>query len=159
MKLDALGRQLAVAHAHHYSAAARALLEAARQLGLDHERVIAPHRERRGQAAKDRAAVVLDRGGLAVDRLVQCDASSEGLRERLVAQTYAERRDPRLGHAARELDRDAGLLRRARPRRDDAAIVSSREQLSDGRAVVARGLDARPQLAQVLDEVVGEGVV
>src|SRR5256714_13210044 len=69
MKLDALGRQLAVAHAHHYSAAARALLEAARQLRLEHERVIAPHPERRGQAAKDRAAVVLDRGGLAVDRL------------------------------------------------------------------------------------------
>src|SRR5213082_2182247 len=128
MKLDALGRQLAVAHAHHYSAAARALLEAARQLRIDHERVIAPHHERRGQAAKDRAAVVLDRGGLAVDRLVQRYASSERLRERLVSQAHAERWDPRLGHAARELDRDAGLLRSARTRRDHAAVVSRREQ-------------------------------
>ena len=46
--------------------------DSSRQSGsslVDDERVVAPDRQRRAQAAEDRAAVVLDRRGLAVDRL------------------------------------------------------------------------------------------
>ena len=45
------------------------------------------------------------------------------------------------------------------PGRDDDAVVAAREQLVDVGAVVAHDLDLGPELAQVLDEVVGERVV
>ncbi len=61
VELDALGRQLAVAQPHQHAAAARGLLQAVGQLRVDHQRVVAPDRQRRGQAAEDRAPVVLDR--------------------------------------------------------------------------------------------------
>ena len=41
---------------------------------VDHERVVAPHGQRRGQAGEDRAPVVLDRRRLAVDGHVAHDA-------------------------------------------------------------------------------------
>ena len=47
VELHALGGQLAMAQAHQHAAAARGLLQAVRQLGVDHERVVAPHRQRR----------------------------------------------------------------------------------------------------------------
>ena len=47
--------------AHQHAAAARGLLQAVGQLGIDDQRVIAPDRQRRRQPAEDRAAVVLDR--------------------------------------------------------------------------------------------------
>ena len=45
------------------------------------------------------------------------------------------------------------------PGRDDDAVGRALEQLVDGRDVVAHDLDLGAQLAQVLDEVVGERVV
>src|SRR4028119_1758527 len=47
----------------------------------------------------------------------------------------------------------------ARPRRGAAAVPLALEQLVDLRRVVADGAHVRPQLAQVLHEVVGERVV
>jgi hypothetical protein len=43
---------------------------------------------------------VLDHAGLAVHRLVAHDLPAEGLRERLVAEADAERRDPASGSVA-----------------------------------------------------------
>ena len=51
-----------------------AVRRASRQSGswlVDHQRVVAPDRQRRGQSAEDRAAVVLDARRLAVHRRVQ----------------------------------------------------------------------------------------
>ena len=48
---------------------------------------------------------------------------------------------------------------RARARRDDDAVGPRRDEIGDGRAVVAHDVDLRTQLPQVLDEVVGERVV
>src|SRR4029077_8004720 len=58
-----------------------------------------------------------------------------------------------------ELERDPGVVGRARPRRDDAAFEPHLEPLRHGRAGVAHGLDLGLQLAEVLHEVVGERVV
>ena len=124
MELHALGRQLAMAQAHHHAAAARGLLQAGGQLRVDDQRVVAPHRQRRGQPGEDRAPVVLDGGGLAVDGRVQHDAPAEGLGERLVAEAHAERGDARLGQAPHHLERDPGLIGSARPGRDNAALVA-----------------------------------
>jgi hypothetical protein len=102
---------------------------------------------------------VLDGRRLAVDGDVAHHASTERLGERLVAQADPERRDAGLGEAADGLQRDTGLVGRARPRRDEHAVGRALEQRVGGGDVVAHDLDLRPQLAEELDEVVGERVV
>src|SRR5580704_6616338 len=49
MELDSLRWQLAVAQAHQHAVSARGLLQAVGQLRVDHERVVAPHRQGRGE--------------------------------------------------------------------------------------------------------------
>ena len=159
VELDALGRQLAVAGAHHHVAEAGAQLELVGQLGVGDQRVVAAGDQRARQAGVDRPPVVLDLGVLAVDRLALHGAAAERLDQRLVAEADPQHRRPRLGEGADRLDRDAGLGRRAGAGRDDEAVGAAPEQLVDRGAVVADHLDLRPQLAQVLDQVVGEAVV
>src|SRR5919204_362553 len=53
----------------------------------------------------------------------------------------------------------ARIVGRARTRRDDHAVEGALQQVVGGCAVVAHDLEVAPQLAQVLDEVVGERVV
>src|ERR1700685_991150 len=159
MELHALGRQLAVAQGHQHSPAPGGLLEAVGQVGVDHERVVAPDRERRGEAVEDRAPVMLDARGLAMHRLVELPAPAEGLRERLVAKAHPQRGHPRLRHPAHELQRDPGLLGRAWTGRDHAALIRALEQLVHAGPVVADDVDLGPQLAEVLHEVVSERVV
>ena len=156
VELDALGRQLAVAGAHHHVAEAGAELELVGQVGVGDQRVVAAGDQRARQAGEDRPAVVLDLGVLAVDRLALDDAAAEGLDQRLVAEADAEHRRPGLGEGADRLDRDPGLGRRAGAGRDDEAVGAALEQLADLGPVVADDLDLGPELAQVLDEVVGE---
>src|SRR4051794_23091552 len=160
VELHALRGQLAVADRHDDAAAGGGDLEDGRQRFLLHDqRVIAPHGQRRGDAREDRAAVVGDRRRLAMHREVADDGAAEGLGERLVAQADAERRDAGLGKPLDDLEADARLVRGARAGRDDDAVGPSLEQLVDVRGVVAHDVELAPQLAQVLDEVVGEGVV
>ena len=151
---------VAVADAHdHPAAGARHLEIVAQGVRVDDERVVAPHRQRRAEAGVDRPAVVLDRRGLAVDGLVAHDGGPVGLREGLVPQADAERRDAGLGEGADRLHGDPGLVRRAGPGRDDDAVPAAVEEILDARAVVAHDVQVGPELAQHLDEVVGEGVV
>src|SRR3954454_14621554 len=102
---------------------------------------------------------MLDLGRLAVHGKVADDLAAERLRHRLVAEADAERLHAGLREAAHHLDADPGLVGRARARRDDHAVVALVEQLVHGRRVVAHDLQIRPELAQILDEVVGERVV
>ena len=87
------------------------------------------------------------------------DLAAERLPHRLVAEADAERLDAGLGEAAHGLDADAGLVGRARAGADDDAVVVVLQQLVDGCDVVADHFEVGPELAQVLDEVVGERVV
>src|SRR4051794_29235661 len=159
VELHAQRGKVAVADRHHHAAAPGRDLEAVRQLGVGDQRVVAADRQRVRQAGEQAAAVVLDVRRLSVHRDVADDRAAERLHERLVAEADAERRHARLGEAAHDLDRHAGLVRRARPGRDDHAVEALLEQLVDLRRVVAHGHRLGPQLAQVLDEVVGERVV
>src|SRR3954447_20960913 len=159
MELDTGRGQLAVAHRHQHPAAPRRRLERLGQLRLDHQRVVAPDGERAGQPLEQAAAVVLDLRRLAVHGHVAHHPAAVRLGQRLVAEAHAERRDPRLGEAPHRLNGDPGLVRGAGPGRDDDAVPPAPEQIVDRGGVVAHRLDLRPQLAQVLDEVVGEGVV
>src|SRR5215212_74247 len=160
VELDALGGQAAVADAHEDAAAVGGGLELVGQaLGRDHERVVAPDRQRVGQAGVDALAVMGDLGGLAVDRVVGGDGCAERLAHRLMPQADAEGGHAGLGEAARDDEADAGLVRRARAGRDHDALVRPLEQPVGVGLVVADDLDVRAELAQVLDEVVGEAVV
>ena len=85
--------------------------------------------------------------------------AAERLDHRLVPEADAQRRDPGLGEGAGGLDRDPRLGRRARPGRDHQPVGAALEQLGDGSPVVADHVELRPELTQVLDEVVGERVV
>src|SRR4051812_27263712 len=160
VELDALRRQLAVPDAHDHLAVPGGALEAVGQGGLDDERVIAAGHERGFEAAEDRPAVVLDRRGLAVHGLAAHHTAPERVRERLQAHADAEHRDARLGRARDQLDRHAGVVRRLPgPGRDDHAVRPPRHELIGAGGVVAHHLQLGPELAQVLDEVVGERVV
>ena len=136
-------------------------LELVRQVRVHDQRVVAP-----GRRAGSRRPAKMDRpswrhlGGLAVHGLADHDAAAEGLRQRLVAEAHA--RAPgcpprRTGGRPRSRcpRRPAGRARaRSRP-----GPAPRAQQLVDRRAVVAHHVGLRPQLAQVLDEVVGEAVV
>ena len=159
MELDALGGQLAVAGAHHHVAEAGAQLELVGQVGVGDQRVVAAGDQRRRQPVEDRAAVVLDLGVLAVDRLALDGRAAEGLDQRLVAEADAEHRRAGLGEGAdrlAEIPASAGVqgpgetTRRSAPRSSSSSTVG---------LVVADDLDLGAELAQVLDQVVGEGVV
>src|SRR5262245_5038312 len=112
-----------------------------------------------GQAGEDARIVVVDGRGLAVHDTRRADhVAAEGGADRLVAEADAEDRD-RAREALDQRHRDAGLARRARSRRDDDAVGRQRRDLRETDAVVAPPLDLRPELREILHEVVGEGVV
>ncbi len=63
------------------------------------------------------------------------------------------------GEALDQLDRDARFLRRARTRRNHDAFRFAADNFFDGDFVVAMHFDLATQLAEILGEVVGEGIV
>src|SRR4051794_26866799 len=159
MELDADRGERPVAHGHQDAAAVRGGFELVRK-GLVHDqRVIARDGQRVGEAGEDALAVVGDRGRLAVHGQMPDDPAAERLAHRLVAEADAEGLDARLGEAAHHLDADAGLVGRARAGAHDDAVVVSLQQLVDRGGVVSDHVEVGPELAQVLDEVVGERVV
>src|SRR5436305_1540234 len=159
VELDALGGQLAMPEAHDRGAVHRRALEAVGQVRVDHQGVVAAGQDRRLEALEDRPPVVLDLRGLTVDRLSAHHARAERLGQRLVAEAHAQHRYARLGERADRVHRDAGVVGRARPGRDDHAVGLARAHLADALDVVPHHLDLSPEDAQVLDEVVRERVV
>jgi hypothetical protein len=161
VELHALDRQLLVAHAHDLAVLGPGSdlqhLGAAR--ALDGQRVVAVHRELRGQPSEHALLRGGDDAGLAVHELLRAnDLAAKGRTNALVPQTHAQ--DGQL--AGKVLDgshRDTGFQRRARAGRDHHAIRCARSDALDGDLVVAEHLHIRAQLAEVLDDVVGEAVV
>jgi len=76
----------------------------------------------------------------------------------LVAEAHAQDRDP-AGEIRDGGVGDAGVVRRAGPRADDQMGGIARGDLRDRHGVVAEHFRLRAQLAQKLNEVVGEGIV
>src|SRR5438046_9905101 len=119
-----------------------------------------PGRDERVREPREQAAaVVADRRGLAVHlRLRARDGGAERLPDRLVAEADAEDRRGR-AEAPDHLEGDPRLVGVAGTRRDDNALGCPREDAREVNGVVAQHLEPGAELAQVLDEVVGEGVV
>src|SRR5215207_2840886 len=162
VELHALHLEEAVAQAHDDAVGRRGRdFEAVRQtLALDDERVVARGGEAVFEPLEDRPAVVANLGRLAVDGLGAAhDAPAEDLPDGLVAEAHAEHRHV-TGERADHLQRHPRLVRRARPRRDDDAVGAYLLlDLTDRHLVVATHFDLRPELAEVLHEVVCERVV
>src|SRR5437867_6405696 len=101
----------------------------------------------------------MDGRGLAVhDARRAHDRAAEGGADRLMAEADAEDRQA-AGGALDQRHRDAGLARRAGTRRDDDRVGTERLDLVESDGVVAPHVDLGAELAEVLDEVVGERIV
>src|SRR6185503_10238183 len=123
VELHAFDRERLVAHAHDLSVIGpRADLEASGQARpLDRKRMIAGCLETVGQSFEYAAAVVVDRGDLAVHQLGGVnDVPAESLAYALVAQAHPQDRSL-AGKALDERHRDARFVGRARPGRNDDA--------------------------------------
>jgi hypothetical protein len=155
-------RPLAVADSHDLAVGgAGRHLERRRAAGrVDHQGVVARRFEGRFDAREDSAPIVLDRRDLAVhDGAGAHDAAAECHPDRLVAQAYPEQGHAPPGAGPHHLDGDAGAVRLSRARRDHHAVGIEREQLRHRGRVVAEDVHLRAKLAQILDEVVREGIV
>ena len=108
-----------MAHGHHLSVGGGGgNLELVRDAG-DREGVVAARGQLVRDPGKEAAAVVLDRGRLAVDELPRRpDGASEGFGQRLVAEADAERGDAG-GESLQDLDGRAGGGRAAGTGGDD----------------------------------------
>src|SRR5258707_15559573 len=99
--------------------------------------MVAGRGHRRGQAAKDGLAIVLNLTGFAMHKVLRANhLASEGRADRLVSEAHAEHR-----YLARkvpyELNADAGFLQSAGSGRMQATFAVHRLDLSDGHFVVA----------------------
>src|SRR5438477_12763056 len=84
--------------------------------------------------------------------------AAEGFADGLVAEAYSKDRSfP--GHVTNEGNEDPCLTRGAWARRKKNAIRLERFDLSYRQLIVAAHFDLRSQLSEILDEVVGEGIV
>ncbi|MNH13845.1 hypothetical protein D3C81_839810 [compost metagenome] len=135
-------------------------LQAFRQgFTLDHQRVIAGYSQRIVQTGKHTLVLVVYRTGLAMHDLAGTyDIATKGLANGLVTQANAENRQL-AGKMQDGLDGNTGLGRGARAGGNHDALGVQGFDLGDGQLVIANDLDLSTQLAEVLHDVVGEGVI
>jgi hypothetical protein len=108
---------------------------------------------------KDSFVVVHDGAGLAVHEVAGADdATSEGLADGLMTEAYAQHWNPSR-EVANQFDADAGLAGRAGSGRNDNAFWTHRFYLLHRDLVVAADFNFLTQFADVLDQVVGKGIV
>ena len=113
----------------------------------------------RGESAEDGLAVVLDRAGLAVHQVLGADdLSAESGADGLMSEADAEHGNF-AGEVADDVDADAGVLRGAGAGGDDDALGMHGGDFGDGHLVIAAHFDVSAQFSEILDEVVGEGIV
>ena len=161
MELHSLDIEFSVPDAHdHPVLGPGGALQSRGQIPVDHQGMVSRGYERLWQSGEDRLTVVVDEGGLAVDRrLPPDDPPAVDLADRLVTQT-----DPENGTHSSErgygFQTHAGFGRSAGPRRDDKMGETVPTDAVDRHLVVAEHVDPRARdLPQVLHQVVGEGVV
>src|ERR1700733_16046154 len=112
-----------------------------------------------GKTLKDSFVIVHHRAGLAMHEMRGAShAAAEGFPDRLVSQT-----DPEHGNfsceVADQIDADARLMRRARPGRDYDPLGVHFLDLAHRDLIVTTDFHLGARLPDVLDQVVGEGIV
>src|SRR6185437_4176717 len=165
VKLDAFHGVTAVPQPHNY---ARAIVFAGfgadfkirgQALFGDDERVVAGGRQRLGRTAKEGSAIVLDFADLAMHHLRRAhNLAPEGGADGLVSQADTQNR-LLAGKMANQFNADAGFMRRTwAGRNQDVAGIES-FNIPDGNLVIAAHLNGLTHLAEILHQVVGEGIV
>jgi hypothetical protein len=101
----------------------------------------------------------LDFAGFAVHQFGSThDFAAERRADGLMSQTHSQHR-----HIARKMadqfNADSGLLRRARPGREQNPLGVHRLYVGNGELIVPAHQHVGAQFAQILDQVVGEGIV
>ena len=113
-----------------------------------------------GRPAKTPAPWWLDGAELAVDDLAGADdLAAEGLADRLVAEADADERRAGLGGGGDQREADAGVVGGAGAGGEQDGGGAHRHRRLHVDLVVAADLRVGPELAQVVEEVVGEAVV
>ncbi len=157
MELDADDGIVAVLQPHHLAIAGEGGHgQRLRQRLLDNQGVVARSRKRAGHAVEQPLAVVIDARCFAVHQPRRArHHPAVDLAHALVAQADAEdgRRRPQL---ADDLVGDAAVVGRARAGADDNVVGPQGDDLLDGDLVIAHYPQLRPQLAQILHQVVSK---
>ena len=161
MELHAFHAEGLMAHSHDFSFGRfRGDLKAGRKArAIDNERMVSRRVEGIGQLPENRPAVMLYGRRLTVHEAHGSDdfsAKCDG--QRLMTKADAQKRQAS-GEMLHGLDRDTRLVRRARSRRDNDAAGLEGLDLFDRNLIVAIDPYVLPQLAQILNEIVGERVV
>src|ERR1700678_1879693 len=111
------------------------------------------------QTTKEPARIVRNAGNLAMHRRWRAhDIPAKRLSDRLMAKADPEHRR-RFAGGANEIDTNARLVRRARPRGENDGVRLVGERIGDRDFVVAAHRHVRAQLAKVVDEVEREAVI
>jgi polysaccharide deacetylase 2 family uncharacterized protein YibQ len=115
----------------------------------------------RGRQAREHAfAVMMDVRYFAMERFGGADdIAAESLPHRLKAEADSEQRDVVFGTGFNEGEADSGMVRIGRAGGNHDAIRLEREGVFDCDFIVAVDKRFRAQIAQILDQVVGEGIV
>lgn len=163
MKLHAVDGQLLVLQAHDLALVIPGHggdLQAVREsVALHQQGVITGGCEGLRQVFEDGLAAVLDDGGLAMHQAPGADdIAAEDMADALMAQADAEDRRA-LAKGLDDVATDACLLRRAGAGGHADVVRLHLGDLLQRDLVIAMDLHLGPHLAEVLDEVVGEGVV
>src|SRR6266513_2943074 len=161
MELHAFDRQVAMAQAHDLAVLRLGAHRqaAGERLPLHGERVVARRNEFVRNLKINPAAVVSDVRQLAMHHLLCAHhPAAERLPDRLVPEADPEDRHAP-GHAPDQLQGDPGLARRAGAGGDHEVRGRKPLDLPNRDFIVPQHPDLGSQLAQVLDQVVGERVV
>lgn len=154
---------MAQAHDHAGAAILRGVgtdFEIFRQAFFFHDQgVIARGGHRRGKALEDGFAVVLDLAGFAMHQFRGThDFAAESCADGLMSQADPEQGNF-AGKMADQVDADSGFLRRAWSRGKQNALGVHGVDFCHSQLVVPAHYDLRSQFTQILDQVVGKGVV
>ncbi len=161
VELDTLNWKIPMTQSHDQSISRRGRdLQTLRQgFAFHHQRMITRRQETIGQTTKDSPIVMTDFACLPMHEVRgRDDPTAENLANRLVAKANTQNR--LLGFKGLDdSQRDPRLIRGPRPRRDHNSF---RVQLGDSSnidLVIPENFDVLSQFAQVLDKIVGKGIV
>ena len=161
MELHAVQRILLVAKSHDFLFCGLGGDEQAVWQGVpfDDQGMVARRFEGLTEALEDPFRIVVDHGGFPVHQAIRAHhVAAEDFAHALMSQTNAED-GPGGGKLADHGTADTRFRWRARSRRDADAFRIQGRDFFQSNGVVPLYQQSRAQLAEVLDEVVGEGVV
>ena len=169
MELDTFDGEFAMAEGHDRLAiggASRDFKLAWEVSVFNDERVVAGAGHRKGNVGEDGFAIMVDFARLPVHQPGSADdVTAKGCTDRLVTETYTKDRNLRAARRAEggevldEVDADAGILWGAGTWGDEDPVGMQRFDFGWCELVIAANDHLGTQLAHVLDQVVGKGVV